>query len=282
MSREKLRIHNTALDNLVSNLRGEVGEIISSWGLMRNLLAQASRRRAEPGVDEFRDPQLNTLHMLADKLEDEVVARLSELAEPKIGRLTFYFASQKMAKFGIEVRTFRQFIQGKRFTEKRNSDISHKELPEKWSDHRYLRISYPTIVRGIVMAVRLMKRVDRIAVGPEARFFWRKLREQRYERMFPPRVQYMIAPHVKLSEKERAAVMNEELQQGKLVWEPMETMLNGQQTTVQACKKWGAVLLSNQVIFLEAYPLNQLGSIEIKGADPEVVAGQPSRETPAG
>ena len=38
MSREKLRIHNTDLDNLVSNLRGEVGEIISSWGLMRDLL----------------------------------------------------------------------------------------------------------------------------------------------------------------------------------------------------------------------------------------------------
>jgi len=78
MSREKLRIHNTDLDNLVSNLRGEVGEIVFSLGLMRDLLAQASQRRSEPGVDELSDPQLNTLHALADKLEDEVVARLSE------------------------------------------------------------------------------------------------------------------------------------------------------------------------------------------------------------
>jgi predicted transcriptional regulator len=160
MSREKLRIHNTDLNNLVSNLRGEVGEIVFSWGLMRDLLAQARQRRSEPDVNELSDPHLNTLHALADKLEDEVVARLSELAERKIGRLTFYFASQKLQRFEAEVRAFQQFIERKKFTENRNSDISHKELPEKWSDHRYLRIPYPTIIRGIAMAMRLMKRID--------------------------------------------------------------------------------------------------------------------------
>jgi hypothetical protein len=278
MSREKLRIHNTDLDNLVSNLRGEVGEIISSWGLMRDLLTQARLRRAEPNVDELRDPQTNTLHALADKLEEEIVARLSELAEPKIGRLTFYFANQKLRRFEAEVRTFQRFIQRQRFSEKRNSDISHKELPEKWVDHRHLRIPYPTIVRGIAMAVRLMKRIDGVAVGPEARFFWHKLRERRYERMLLPKVQYMIAPYIKLSEQERAAVINEEFRQGKLVWEPMQTVVNGRQTTVQVCKKWAAVLVDNRVIFLDAYPLNELCSIEVGNQDRDV-GTQPPPET---
>jgi len=101
-----------------------------------------------------------------------------------------------LRRFEAEVRAFQQFIEGKKFTEKRNSDISHKELPEKWSDHRYLRIAYPTIVRGIAMAVRLMKRIDNVAVGPEAHFFWCKLRERRYDRTLPAKVQYMIAPHI--------------------------------------------------------------------------------------
>ena len=39
MSRLKLRIKNTQLDNLVCNLRGEVGEIITSWVLLRHIMA---------------------------------------------------------------------------------------------------------------------------------------------------------------------------------------------------------------------------------------------------
>jgi len=137
MSRQKMRVYHTDLDNLVSNLRGEIGEIVFSWTLMRELLTQARQRRCESGVNELSDPQLNTLHALADKLEDEVIARLSELAERKIGRLTFYFASEKLQSFEAEVQAFQQFIERHKFTEKRNSGISHKELPEKWSDHRY-------------------------------------------------------------------------------------------------------------------------------------------------
>jgi hypothetical protein len=215
-----MRVHNTDLDNLVSNLRGEIGEIVFSWTLMRELLTQARQRRCESGVNELSDPQLNTLHALADKLEDEVIARLSELAERKIGRLTFYFASEKLQSFEAEVQAFQRFIERHKFTEKRNSDISHKELPEKWSDHRYLRIPYPMIVRAIAMAVRLMKRIDDLAVGPEARFFWSTLRQRRYDRTLRAKVQYMLAPHIKLSAEERAAVMREEMRRGKVFGSP--------------------------------------------------------------
>jgi hypothetical protein len=42
MSRQKLRVKNTQLDNLISNLRGEVGEIVTTWVLLRHMLAQPS------------------------------------------------------------------------------------------------------------------------------------------------------------------------------------------------------------------------------------------------
>jgi hypothetical protein len=181
MSREKLRIYNTDLNNLVANLRGEIGEIFFSWVLMRDLsgmireLSHGTWQGGQPDVNELvkelSDPRLNTLYVLVDKLEDDIVARLSELADSKIGRLTFYFASQKLRRLEVEVQAFARFIEREKFTQKRNWNISHKELPEKWADHHYITIPYPTIVRGIAMAVRLMKRIDDMAVGPEASFF---------------------------------------------------------------------------------------------------------------
>jgi len=71
----------------------------------------------------------------------------------------------------------------------------------------------------------------------------------------------MIAPHIKLSEKERAAVMKEEMRRGKVFWEPMQTVVNGQQAVVPVCKKWAAVLLGDRVIFLDVYPLVALQTI---------------------
>ena len=39
MSRQKLRVKHTQLDNLISNLRGEVGEVVTSWVLLRHMMA---------------------------------------------------------------------------------------------------------------------------------------------------------------------------------------------------------------------------------------------------
>lgn len=269
MSRKELRIRNTELDNLVSNLRAEVGDVIFTWTLMRDLLVEVKLRREQDGVDPISDPQLNTLRALAGKLEDDIVARLSELGESKVGRLTFYFASQKLSSFSSDVREYQKYVKAARFTEKRNADISHKELPEKWPDHRHIHVSYESIVHGIVMALRLMKEIDSEAVGPEATFFWRKLRERRYERQLPAKAQYMIGPYIKLSIDERISVMNAELQQGKVVWERMETNLNGQPATLWACKKWGAVVLGSRVLLLDQYPLINLTSIQTDVEDPK-------------
>ena len=79
MSRQKLRVKNTQLDNLVSNLRGEVGEIITSWVLLRHIMgSQRWLFSGDPGKDVANEG-LAFVSMLREKLGDEIVPRLSEL-----------------------------------------------------------------------------------------------------------------------------------------------------------------------------------------------------------
>lgn len=169
MSNKKLRIHNTDVDNLISNLRGEVGEIISAWVMVRSFMVQASALRTADLQKDFQNPQLVLLDALTDKLSDEIVARLAELADRKVGRLTFFFAQLKLNQLDKEINLFILFIEKNRFQQKRNYDISHKELPENWTDHKLFDIPYTVIVRGIVMALRLMKKIDTLHLGPRAK-----------------------------------------------------------------------------------------------------------------
>ncbi|GAF70530.1 unnamed protein product, partial [marine sediment metagenome] len=71
-----MRIENTETDNLVANLRGEVGEIIFTWILMRNIMAEAATLRTSDPAQDMANPGLSTLNILAAKLSDEIVSRL--------------------------------------------------------------------------------------------------------------------------------------------------------------------------------------------------------------
>jgi hypothetical protein len=158
MGNKKLRVINTETDNLVSNLRGEIAEVVTTWVLMRQFMASAAGLQADDVKKDIGNPDLSFLYVLKHKLEDELVARLSELAEEKIGRLNFYFAAEKLGKFHSEAADFSRYVEKNGFRQKRNQDISHKELPEKWEDHRApLHIPYCIILRAIASAVRLMK-----------------------------------------------------------------------------------------------------------------------------
>ena len=129
MSRQKLRVINTQLDYLISNLRGEVGEIITSWVLLRHMLTQQAKLTTRDVAKEMGNPELIFLSMLRAKLEDDIIARLSELAEYKIGRLTFHSAAIKLGKLNTEVQVFSAFIAREKFQQKRNQDISHNNCP---------------------------------------------------------------------------------------------------------------------------------------------------------
>lgn len=272
MSRQKLRVKNTQLDNLISNLRGEVGEVITSWVLLRYMMAKERELSSEDIAKDMRNESLAFVSMLRIKLADEIVARLSELAEAKIGQLTFYFAAQKLKKLDAEVETFSDFIVREKFQQKRNLDISHKNLPEQWAEHGPIVIPYLTLLKGVVRALRLMKTIDGIVLGPAAKYLWREMRKKRNQLMAPASAMYMMLPYMNLSPEIRQRVIMEEMAAGRQVWSEMTTAINGQETKVSVCREWGALLLPGRIIVLDQYPLQQLNSINVPPLDPAKAA----------
>ena len=261
MSRQKLRIKNTQLDNLISNLRGEIGEIITSWVLLRHMMARVRELTTEDVSKDIANENLSYVSMLRTKLSDEIVARLSELAEDKIGRLTFFFAAEKLGKLHAEVKAFKTFIIREKFQEKRNQVISHKQLPEEWAKHAPITISYRSQLRGIARALRLMKKIDRIVLGPSAKYLWPEMRKKRYELMEPARAVYMLLPFMNLSANLRERVISEEMAEGRKVWSDMPATINGLKVTVSAYREWGAFMLGDRMIVLPHYPLQ---SVEVQ------------------
>jgi hypothetical protein len=272
VSKQKLRIHNTQLDNLISNLRGEVGEVITSWVLLRYMMARERELSSDDIAKDMRNESLIFVSMLRSKLADEIVARLSELAEPKIGQLTFYFASQKLKALAAEVEAFSDFIVREKFQQKRNFDISHKNLPEQWAGHGPIVIPYRTLLKGVGRALRLMKTIDGIVLGPAAKYLWREMRKKRNQFMAPASAMYMMLPYMNLSPEIRQLVIMEEMAAGRQVWSEMTTTINGQETKVSVCREWGALLLPGRVIVLDQYPLQQLTSINVPPVDQATAA----------
>lgn len=265
MSRKKLRVINTELDNLVSNLRGEVGEVITAWMMLRFLMTDERKRLSKDIAADMRNQELMFVSILRDKMHDEIIARLSELSEDKIGRLNFHFASVKLDALQNEVATFRYFIQRHKFEEKRNHDISHKELPERWSQHRHIHIPYKTLLHGIARASVLMKKIDRIVLGPSAPYLWHEMRKNRYSMtMAPPSSMYLVLPHLYLSKEVREKIIMQEMAEGGDVWSEMEIKINGTETKVLVCKKWGAVLLDH-IMCLDSYPLQIISELMFSG-----------------
>ena len=252
MSNTKLKIHNTEIDNLISNLRGEVGEIISTWVLMRNFMAQADQLRTTDYLKDLENPQLGLLNTLIDKLENEIVSRLAELGEQKIGRLTFHFAHLKLNALEKEALDFTHFIRKDRFEEKRNYDISHKKLPEKWTEHKSINIPYTVILKGIAHAFRLMKKIDTIHLGPRAKYLWRENRRRRHKPMYPAKVGYMILPYLWLSNEDRSKIIQEEMSEGRDIWKDMPIKINGKQTIVKTYGEFGALILGGRIVLLDS------------------------------
>jgi hypothetical protein len=248
MAHEKLILAQTNVENLISNLRGEVGEAITTWLLMRHFIGAGQRLKTGDLDKDFSDKNLGFINLLADKLRDELVGRLSELAEKKLKRLTFYFAARKLGQFIEEVDDFSDYVIKTKIRDKRNRDVSHKELPGQRTNREYLYIDYRVLLRATALALRLMKHIDRHVLGPAAPFLWKEARKRRYDFMSPPRVGYMLVPYLNLSPNERAQIVQQELAEGQQVLSKVETSINGQPATVLACKKWGVLILGDKVL----------------------------------
>jgi predicted transcriptional regulator len=217
MANEKLKLAQTDIENLLANLRGEIGEVITGWLLMRHFVVGAHRLRTGDLQKDFADSNIRFASVMADKLSDELVGRLSELAEKKIGRLTFYFAARKINALTDEVSDFEKYIIKSKIRDKRNQDIAHKQFPGAKSPPIYLLIPYHTLLRAVAFSLRLMKRIDRRVLGPSAPFLWREARKRRYEFLSPPRVGYMLVPYFNLSPEDRNRIALLEEAEGKQI-----------------------------------------------------------------
>jgi hypothetical protein len=217
MSKSKHRLHDTEIDNLISNLRGEVGDILLTWLLLRRLRKNASYLYTSDIQKDSENPSLILLEILIDKLENDIVARLSELAEFEIGQLTFYFAQQKLidkCDFKTDLDEFRQFIENNKFRDKRNQFISHKQLPEKLVEQKEIFISMPVMGKCIALAVKLMIRIDKIFLGPSAIYLWREVLKKKSKPLVPLNINFMLLPYMKLSNETRKKIITEEIKAG--------------------------------------------------------------------
>ena len=108
----------------------------------------------------MQNRDLQMISFLVNKLRDNLIAELSELSEDKIGRLNFHFLAKKLPAFDGSARDYSRYVERSRIREKRNQDVSHKELPERWQDHRDLHIPDRVILHCVAIARRLMKAID--------------------------------------------------------------------------------------------------------------------------
>jgi len=200
MVHPKIRTDRTDADALIGNLRGEIGEAVTTWLLLRHIISQRRAIRSDDPRADLQNPQVTFLNLLADRLNDDLVASLSELGEKKIGRANFYFAEVKLSLTFDSAQRFRMFIEKHDFRKKRNQHIAHKEQPEQWLDPGLipLHIKYASVLKALALAVRTMKAIDLKHLGPTAPYLWAEVRKKRYELMLPGRVGYILLPHMRL------------------------------------------------------------------------------------
>jgi hypothetical protein len=235
--------------------------VITSWVMLRHFMSQARETRTADPAENLRNRSLAFLDILVQKLSDEVIARLAELGEEKVGRTNFYFACQKLNACLDEASQFSALV-SKDFRRKRNQEIAHREQPEKWFDDRPIRIPYRELVNVLAFAVRLMKMIDRNVLGPAAPYLWKEGRKKRYDLMAPERAMYLLLPYLRLSDADRMSVVAEEQAEGKIVWTEIQTAINGETRKVLVNKEWGLLLLGRRCVVLPQYPLQSIESIE--------------------
>jgi hypothetical protein len=266
MSNEKSKILKTQTDNLISNLRGEVGDLIISWKLLINIKRNVRNLYTENFENDQNNPDIAFLEILKSKFEDDIVARLSELAEQKIGRLTYYFAQRKlegMVDLSQDVKEYKKFVDKENFNCKRNQFISHKQIPESWTEYNEIYIPIETIGKCLSLAVKLMVSIDKAFLGPYAIFLWHETLKKKTPPIRPLNANYMLLPYMRLDKTTRGIIIKKELSAGLPIFELVKTRVNGIEKDVIVCKKWGAILLDNNTILLcDDYPLINLNEIK--------------------
>ncbi|SHK22499.1 hypothetical protein SAMN04488007_2435 [Maribacter aquivivus] len=190
------------IENLITNLRGEVGTVIESWTLLREYHILTNQLTSNMSHSQYKENLRNSdfkkRHIIKKKLTDDIISKLSELAQETNNTLNFYLATQKITNLDSEFKDYKMYIIKNKFKARRNEFISHKNLPLKWSGHKAAySIPYVIIVKAIVKAIILMKEIDNIYIGKNANLNWQILRASRYNYEVAARARYMDMSFIK-------------------------------------------------------------------------------------
>jgi len=263
MSRRKRcrDIHDLSL--LVSTLRGEVGELITTWTVMGHLMDESRRMRSGDSSKDIWNDTLGFNRWLTDKLKDEIISRLSELGSRRAGRTNFFTVTTELRRFEKESVAFTDFMKINGFFRRRNVKISHKEIPPNLKRHFDVYISYPRLLRGLAFALVLIKKMDRVVLGPASLYLWREARKKRYKPIYPAHLSYNLLPFLHLDGAARVKICFQELQEGLSTFEEISTTIDGEPHRIAAIKKWGVIFLGKGAYALPDYPLKELKGISI-------------------
>jgi hypothetical protein len=193
----KKTIKDTDPAVLISHLRAEIGDLIDSWILFRHFKLASQKLQTDDIYSDTQNENLNFLYLVTGKFRDDLIARIAELGDKKVGQLTFHFACRKFKILETEVDMFERFVKDNKFTDRRNNFISHKSIKPKWDDNKAPhRISYKVMTRALAMAIRLMKQFDEYHYGVKIKRQWQIARKRRYEFSPSRRADFMMIPFI--------------------------------------------------------------------------------------
>lgn len=264
MTTSKSKLSPEQIEVLVTHLRGEVGEIVTSWTFMREYIVQLSASNSGADKLDLQNPAHSRLMYLRAKFADDIIGRLSELAQQKKGRTNFAAAARVYPHLLERCKAFEKYLKDHQFHVRRNTEISHKQLPSHWRNRvSPPEIEYRILIRAVAFALSLVKAIDQEQLGPASTYLWHEMRKKRYALLFPARLAYWLMPYFHLAPETRFKILRAEIQAGQEVWEPMDTSINGKKAKVLACKRWGIIRIGKQLTAFDKYPLIELNEITV-------------------
>ena len=192
MADSRLRIRNTNLEPLLGNIRGEVGEAITNWILLRHLMVASKNLETDDIAADMKNSDLAFVYALKGRIKEDLILTLAGLAERKTARATFHFAAKKLDAFHSEEEAYRKYIEQNKLKHKRDREIAHREQPENWPEQGDIRISYLVLTVSLARAIRLMKKIDAHVMGETAYTQWSRMRKKRYDLTMPARAKYLL------------------------------------------------------------------------------------------
>ena len=193
---QRIRVKRTNQDALIGTIRGEVGEAIANWILLRHLIAASKAVETDDISTDMRNSDLALVYALKGRIKEDFILTLAGLAERKLDRATFYFVTQKIDALHSDEEKFRKYIERNKLKQKRDREIAHREQPLDWPKRGDIRISYSILTIALAKAIRLMKKIDSNVMGDIAAEQWHKMRSKRYDLTIPARAKYLLLEYL--------------------------------------------------------------------------------------